>query len=86
MYNVIISKKVAKLLDKLPNNYYQLIVEHLAELEINPRPFGHIKLAGFSDLYRIRIGVYRIIYSIEDNILTVEVIKIDHRSRVYKQK
>ena len=84
MYKVVISKKVEKLLDKLPNNYYQLIVRHLVALETNPRPFGSIKLSNFEDLYRIRVGDYRVIYSIEDNILTVEIIKIDHRSSVYR--
>jgi mRNA interferase RelE/StbE len=72
-YNVIISKKVEKLLDTLPNNYYQLIIRHLLDLENNPRPFGYIKLSGFENLYRIRVGIYRIIYSIEDDILTIEV-------------
>ncbi|KAA6342925.1 Toxin RelG [termite gut metagenome] len=83
MYNVVIEKKVAKILDKLPNEYYQLIMKHLLELEQNPRPFGYIKMSGFANLYRIRVGVYRIIYTIEDEILTVEVVKIDHRSGVY---
>jgi mRNA interferase RelE/StbE len=84
MYSVVIGKKAEKMLDKLPDEYYQLITEHLLALENNPRPFGCRKLAGFENLYRIRVGVYRIIYSIEDDILTVEVIKIDHRSSVYK--
>ncbi|KAA6333308.1 Toxin RelE [termite gut metagenome] len=84
MYNVVIEKKVAKILDRLPNEYYLLIMRHLLELEQNPRPFGYIKLSGFVNLYRIRVGVYRIIYTIEDEILTVEVIKIDHRNSAYK--
>jgi mRNA interferase RelE/StbE len=84
MYNVVIGKKAEKMLDKLPDEYYRLITKHLLDLENNPRPFGHIKLAGFENLYRIRVGVYRVIYSIEDDVLTVEVIKIGHRSSVYK--
>jgi mRNA interferase RelE/StbE len=84
MYNVIIGKKAEKMLDELPNNYYQLIIGHLLDLEQNPRPFGSIKLSGSKNAYRIRVGVYRIIYTIEDNILTVEVIKIDHRRNVYR--
>jgi mRNA interferase RelE/StbE len=84
MYNVVISKKVEKMLDKLPTNYYQLIIKHLLELEQNPRPFGCVKLAGSENIYRIRVGVYRVVYKIEEGILTVEVIKVDHRSNVYK--
>ncbi|KAA6304604.1 Toxin RelG, partial [termite gut metagenome] len=39
---------------------------------------------GFENSYRIRVGMYRIIYTIEDEILTVEVVKVDHRNSVYK--
>jgi mRNA interferase RelE/StbE len=72
------------MLDKLPTSYYQLIIKHLLELEQNPRPFGCIKLAGAENIYRIRVGVYRVVYKIEEGILTVEVVKVDHRSNVYK--
>jgi mRNA interferase RelE/StbE len=50
----------------------------------NPRPFGCKKLAGAKDAYRIRVGVYRIIYTIRDNVLIVEVVKIDNRKDVYR--
>ncbi|MDR2425530.1 MAG: type II toxin-antitoxin system RelE/ParE family toxin, partial [Prevotellaceae bacterium] len=63
-----------------------LITKHLLALEHNPRPFGCVKLSGFENTYRIRVGIYRIIYTIEDNILTVEIVKIDHRNKVYKSK
>ncbi|MDR1381529.1 MAG: type II toxin-antitoxin system RelE/ParE family toxin [Tannerella sp.] len=48
------------------------------------RPYGYIKLTGFRNTYRIRTGIYRIIYTIEDKILTVKVVKIDHRRGVYE--
>jgi mRNA interferase RelE/StbE len=86
MYNVIIGKKVGKTLDRLPDEYYQLIIKHLLDLENNPRPFGCIKLTGSQNSYRIRVGVYRIIYTIKDDVLTVEVIKIDHRKDVYRSE
>jgi mRNA interferase RelE/StbE len=84
MYNIIVSKKAEKVLDKLPNEYYELISKHLLILEENPPPYGSIKLTGSKNTYRIRVGVYRTIYTIEDEILTVEVIKIDQRKSVYK--
>ncbi|MCL2726828.1 MAG: type II toxin-antitoxin system RelE/ParE family toxin [Bacteroidales bacterium] len=84
MYSVVVGLKAEKVLDKLPNEYYKLISKHLLELEKDPRPFGYRKLTGFENLYRIRVGAYRIIYSIKDNVLTVEVIKIDHRRDVYR--
>jgi len=85
MYRVIVKKKVLKSLDKIPVAYLSSIKEAVNDLETNPRPFGYRKLEGFENSYRIRVGIYRIIYTIEDDILTVEVIKIDHRSRAYNQ-
>jgi mRNA interferase RelE/StbE len=52
------------------------------KLEINPRPFGYIKLKG-RDAYRIRVGNYRIIYEIEDKILKVTVIDSGNRKDIY---
>jgi mRNA interferase RelE/StbE len=63
--------------------YYDAIVNSIGSLAYNPRPFGSVKLKGYSNTYRIRIGVYRVVYSIEDNILRVEVIKIDHRNNIF---
>jgi mRNA interferase RelE/StbE len=85
MYKVVINKKIFKSLDKISVTYLLSIKETINDLANDPRPFGYIKLSGFENMYRIRIGVYRIIYSIEDDILTIEVIKIDHRDSVYKE-
>ncbi|OAV64858.1 Response regulator of citrate/malate metabolism [Bacteroidales bacterium Barb6] len=82
--NAIISKKIKKALNKLPTESYRLIMKHLLSLEQNPRPFGYCKLSGSDNKYRIRIGDYRVIYSIKDDILTVEVVEIDHRSSIYR--
>ena len=83
MYKVIIKKRVLKSLDKIPVVYLSGIKEAVNNLADNPRPFGSVKLSVFENTYRIRAGIYRIIYTIEDEILTVEVVKIDHRSSVY---
>ncbi|KAA6323816.1 hypothetical protein EZS27_026788 [termite gut metagenome] len=84
MYKVVINKQVLKSLDKVPAEHLLRIKSVVNGLEQTPRPFGCIKLSGFENSYRIRVGIYRVIYTIEDKILTVEVIKIDHRSGVYK--
>jgi mRNA interferase RelE/StbE len=84
MYEVIIDKQVLKSLDKIPVVYLSGIQETVNSLASNPRPFGCIKLTGSQNSYRIRVGVYRIIYTIKDDVLTVEVIKIDHRKDVYR--
>jgi len=64
--------------------YSQNIVKHLVELINNPRPNGCKKLSGYEDIYRIRVGIYRIVYRIEDDVLYIEVIKIAHRKDVYQ--
>jgi mRNA interferase RelE/StbE len=84
MYNVVLTKSTEKDLSKVASIYYDSVLVCLRGLANNPRPFGYIKLIGFNSLYRIRVGVYRIIYTIEDETLTVEVIKIDHRRSVYR--
>ncbi len=54
----------------------------MLDLEINPRPFGYIKLKG-RDAYRIRVGNYRIIYEIHDAILKVIIIEAGDRKDIY---
>jgi mRNA interferase RelE/StbE len=71
-------------LDKIPVIYLSGIKKTINDLVENPRPFGCIKLVGSDNHYRIRVGVYRVIYSIKDDILIVEVIKIGHRRNVYR--
>jgi mRNA interferase RelE/StbE len=83
-YNVIVSRRAKKDLLKMNQLYVGSIVKTLKALECTPRPFGSVKLAGSKNSYRIRVGVYRIIYTIEDKILIVNIVKIDHRSNVYK--
>ncbi|MEH2388914.1 MAG: type II toxin-antitoxin system RelE/ParE family toxin [Nostoc sp.] len=68
---------------------YQAISKNLStqkELAIEPRPIGVKKLAGEESLYRIRVGGYRVIYQIFDNILLVNVIKVKHRREVYRNE
>jgi mRNA interferase RelE/StbE len=81
-YIVEISVTARKQLSKLPNSVAERIEESLLDLEDNPRPIGNIKLKG-RDAYRMRIGDYRAIYTINDNILKVIVIKVAHRKEVY---
>ena len=56
-------------------------IESLAE---NPHPPGCAKMSGFTDIWRIRVGDFRIVYRIVDQRLIVEVIRIGHRREVYR--
>lgn len=53
-------------------------------LETNPRPSGVRKLRGSQDVYRVRVGPWRVVYRIEDRVLVVVVIRIAHRRDVYR--
>ena len=62
---------------------YERVKKSIYNLADNPRPFGYKKLKG-RNAYRIRKGNYRIIYEIEDKIITVTIINVGHRKNVYK--
>ena len=81
-YTVVLSKKAQKQLDKLSDLIAMPIIDSILSLEDNPRPQGYIKLKD-RDSYRIRVGNYRIIYEISDDILLIEIINLCHRKNVY---
>jgi mRNA interferase RelE/StbE len=60
------------------------IVSRIQALAENPRPYGCEKLSGQFDRYRVREGNYRIVYSIDDDKLLVDVVKVGHRKDVYR--
>jgi mRNA interferase RelE/StbE len=75
---------VAKDLRGLPKADIRRILARIDTLRDDPRPAGYEKLAG-RELYRVRQGVYRIVYSIVDARLIVEVVKVGHRREVYRR-
>ncbi len=70
-------------LRKIPRNDLRKIMKKIKGLADNPRPHGCEKLTG-QERYRIRHGNYRIIYSIQDDELTVWVVKVGHRKDSYR--
>ena len=74
-----------KSIEKLPRQFQERVFERLEALMLNPRPMGCVKMAG-QDAYRIRVGDYRVIYTIEDDRLIVLVIDVGHRREVYRRK
>jgi mRNA interferase RelE/StbE len=70
---------------KLPKDIRKRITASIDALAADPRPRGSVKMSGIEDdTYRIRVGAYRIIYSIFDDILLVLVVKIGHRKEIYR--
>ena len=53
-------------------------------LEDNPRPVGSLKMAGERDLYRVRVGDYRLIYRIKDDIVLIVIVRVRHRREAYR--
>lgn len=83
-YRITFRKSVAKDFVSIPGKDVVKILRKIESLAENPRGSGCIKLTG-SDAYRVRQGSYRIIYEIRDKVLIVNIVKIAHRSEVYKK-
>jgi mRNA interferase RelE/StbE len=81
---VEIDTKAAREIRALPKNDQAFVLSRVEALAENPRPPGCVKLAGGSGLWRIRSGVYRIIYQVEDKQVLVTIIKVAHRRDVYR--
>ena len=85
-YQVLIKDSAQKELAAFPSSIQKRIDTRILSLAENPRPSGVKKLAGDENLYRLRVGDYRIIYQIQDKALLVLVVKVGHRREVYRQR
>ena len=75
---------LGKKLERLPGNVIERIFPKLEALEVEPRPAGCKKLKGGRDEWRIRVGDYRVVYTIDDVKLRVSVTRVRHRSEMYE--
>lgn len=82
-YKVMFKNSVWKDFEFIPKGELKKILERINSLSKNPRPIGFQKLSS-QERYRIRQGRYRILYSIQDEELTVWVVKVAHRKDVYR--
>lgn len=83
-YKLVFRKSVPKDLRPIPNKDVARILQRMEALREDPRPPGSEKLSDL-ERYRIRQGIYRIIYEITDETLIVTVVKIGHRKNIYKR-
>ncbi len=83
-YALVFARSARKELESLPARVVRRVVPRIESLVTNPRPDGCKKLTGTKNLWRIRVGDYRVIYSIEDEVLTIEVISVRHRGDAYR--
>ena len=83
-YEIIIKPAAEKGLDKVPRFARRRIVEILEGLRVDPRPAGVVKLTDKEDLWRVRVGEYRIVYEIDDRQAIVTVLRVAHRKDAYR--
>ena len=82
-YTVLIKRSAEKEMDGLPARTFERVAKAIFKLERDPRPKGSNKLRGVQD-YRVRVGEYRVLYSIDDDKHVVKVIAVGHRREVYR--
>ena len=82
-YKIQVKKSAEKELGKIPKIELLKILDKIKSLADDPHPAGSIKLTN-QEKYRIRVGNYRILYKVEENILTVFIVKVGHRKNIYR--
>jgi len=82
-WQVILQRPAEKELDALEASVHKRIVARLLALEDNPRPSGVKKLQG-QESYRLRVGDYRILYTIDDKSKKIFIMAVGHRREVYR--
>lgn len=83
-YKIVLVKSTLKELESLPGKLHNRIIEHLRQLEENPRLSGAEKLTAL-EAYKLRVGSYRIVYEIDDRLQEVKVLMVEDRKQVYKR-
>lgn len=83
-HNVQIAGGALREIRALPVDARGAIGAAIDKLAADPRPAGAKKIADVADCYRVRSGDYRIVYTVKDSILTVNIVTVGHRAEVYK--
>ncbi len=83
-FSIEMSATAERQLRKLTKKDQQRVLNVIKQLGVEPRPRGCRKLQAYDDIYRVRTGVFRIIYSVEDGRLLVLVLKVGHRKGIYR--
>jgi mRNA interferase RelE/StbE len=82
-YRIVVTSAARRVINHLEASIKTRILARIDTLASNPRPPGAIKLEG-QQSYRVRVGDYRIVYMVEDEIVTVTIIRVGHRRDVYR--
>jgi mRNA interferase RelE/StbE len=85
LYKIEWKHSAKKELKRLNREDIPRIIEAVENLSIDPYPIGSRKLQGCEQLYRIRVSNYRVVYSVKNKILLIEIIRVGHRKDIYKK-
>jgi len=83
-YSIEVSATAERQIRKLSDADQRRVIDVIKQLGVKPRPRGCRKLQGYDDIYRVRTGVFRILYSVEDKCLVVLILKVGHRKWIYR--
>ena len=82
-YEVRVIPAAEREMDKLPTPIHTRISRRILSLEDNPRPKGTKKLSGREE-YRLRVGDYRVLYTVDDKNSIVTIFTVGHRREAYR--
>ena len=85
-YRIEVSPRAFKDISKLPTAIQERLKPRIDGLASDPRPAGAKKMKGEGDLWRLRVGDYRVVYEIRDQALIVAVVRLGHRRDVYRAR
>lgn len=83
-YEVQISRTAERQLGRLDRTARRRVAAAMLALAENPRPRGCRKLLGYDDVFRVRVGRYRLLYSVSDDTVVIVILKVGHRRDVYR--
>ena len=83
-WKIVVHRRAEKALYRLPNDGIKRIRTAISNLAHNPRPEGCIKLTGYDNLFRVRVGDWRISYAIEEDQLVILIVEISPRGGAYR--
>ena len=83
-YRIEVSATAEKQLRKLPRDDQIRVLRAIRPLATEPTPAGSRKVRGYDDVFRIRVGTYRVLYRVEGRRILIVILKIGHRRDVYR--
>ena len=83
-YDIEITRTAEKQLKALPGEDQRRLATAIQALADEPRPRGSRKLTGYEDVFRVRVGRYRILYSVSDRKLIIIILKLGHHREIYR--